>query len=78
MKNIELASYTDDNTPYALGNDVEELIVKLQNTSKTLFQWLINSPSYCFNGLVIAKWNQTQTNVILFEALEKNKFNCWK
>ena len=39
MNNIELASYADDNTPYAVGNNIEELIVKLQNVSKTLFQW---------------------------------------
>ena len=28
-----------NNTPYAVGNNIEELIVKLQNASKTLFQW---------------------------------------
>ena len=38
MNNIKLASYTDDNTPYAVGNNIEELIVKLQNASKTLLQ----------------------------------------
>ena len=38
MNNIELASYADDNTPYAIENNIEELRVKLQNTSKTLFQ----------------------------------------
>ena len=39
MNNFELASYAVDNTPYAVGNNTEELIVKLQNVSKTLFQW---------------------------------------
>ena len=39
MNNTELASYADDNTPYAAGNNIEEVIVKLQNASKTLFQW---------------------------------------
>ena len=39
MNNTELASYADDNTPYAVGNNIEELIVKLQNASKTLFAW---------------------------------------
>ena len=38
MNNIELASNADDYTPYAVGNNIEELIVKLQNASKTLFQ----------------------------------------
>ena len=39
MNNTELASYADDNTPYAVGNNIEEFIVKQQNASKTLFQW---------------------------------------
>ena len=29
MNNTELASYADDNTPYAVGNNMKELIVKL-------------------------------------------------
>ena len=43
--NTELASYSDDNTPYAVGNNIEELIFKLQNTSKTLFQWFSDKPN---------------------------------
>ena len=34
MNNFELASCADDNTSYAIGNSS-----KLQNASKTLFQW---------------------------------------
>ena len=39
MNNIELASYSDDNTPYTVGNNIQKLILKLQSVSKTLFQW---------------------------------------
>ena len=39
MNNTELASHADDNTPYAVGNNIQELIVKLQNAPKALFQW---------------------------------------
>ena len=39
MNNTELASCADDNTAYTVGTNIEELIVKLQNASKTLFQW---------------------------------------
>ena len=39
MNNFDIASYADDNTPYAVGNNIQELIGKLQNASKTLFQW---------------------------------------
>ena len=38
MNNTELASYADDNTPYAVENNIEELIVKLQNASEKHFQ----------------------------------------
>ena len=43
MNNTELASYANDNTSYSVGNNIEELIVKLQNASKTLFQWFNNN-----------------------------------
>ena len=39
MKNIDIASYANDNTPYTTGNSMEEVIQKLENTAKTLFQW---------------------------------------
>ena len=29
----------DDNTPYTTGNSMEEVIQKLENAAKTLFQW---------------------------------------
>ena len=39
MNNFDIASYVDGNTPYIVGNNIQELIVKLRNVSKTLFQW---------------------------------------
>ena len=39
MKNIDIASYADGNTPYTTGNSVEEVIQKSENAAKTLFQW---------------------------------------
>ena len=39
MKNTDIASYADDNTPYTTGNSIEEVIQKLENAAKTLFQW---------------------------------------
>ena len=38
MENIDIASYADDNTPYTTGNSIEEVIQKLENAAKTLFQ----------------------------------------
>lgn len=43
INNIELASYADDDTTYAIGNNIEELIVKRQNASKPLFQLYSNN-----------------------------------
>ena len=39
IKNIDIASYVDDNTPYTTGNSIENVIEKLENAAKTLFQW---------------------------------------
>ena len=39
MENIDIASYADDNTPYTTGNLIQEVIQKLENAAKTLFQW---------------------------------------
>ena len=37
MNDFDIASYADHNTPYAVGNNIQDLIVKLQNASKTQF-----------------------------------------
>ena len=39
MENIDIAGYADDDTPYTTGNSMEEVIQKLENAAKTLFQW---------------------------------------
>ena len=39
MENINIASYADDNTSYTTGNLIEEVIQKLENAAKSLFQW---------------------------------------
>ena len=39
MENIDIASYTDDNTPYTTGNSMKEVIQQLENAEETLFQW---------------------------------------
>ena len=39
MENIDIASYTDDNTLYITANSMEKVIEKLENAAKTHFQW---------------------------------------
>ena len=58
MNDVEFASYANDNTPFFVGDDLNDVILKLQNASKTLFK--------LFND------NQMKANpasVILFVAL---------
>ena len=43
MGDIGFESYADDNTPYTTENDMEDVIFKLQNSSKILFQWFVDS-----------------------------------
>ena len=38
MNDTGFASYADDNTPYTIRNNMEDVIFKLQNSSKTLLQ----------------------------------------
>ena len=35
MNDVEFASYADDNTPFFVGDDFNDVILKLQNASKT-------------------------------------------
>ena len=39
MNDVEFASYADDNTPFFVGDNLNDVILKLQNGSKTLFKW---------------------------------------
>ena len=38
MEHTDIAGYAEDNTPYTTGNSIEEVIQKLENDAKTLFQ----------------------------------------
>ena len=43
MNECDFASYADDCTLHVLGNNIEDVIIKLQNASLTLFQWLYDN-----------------------------------
>ena len=43
MNETNFASYADNNTPYVVGNNIEDVIIKLQNASLTLFQWFYDN-----------------------------------
>ena len=39
VKNIDIASHADDNTPYISANNINEIILSLEKTTDTLFKW---------------------------------------
>ena len=43
MNDVDFASYADDNTPFFVNNDLDEVIFKLHSASKTLFQWFADN-----------------------------------
>ena len=43
MNDVDFASYADDNTPFFVGNDLDEVISNLQSASKTLFRWFTDN-----------------------------------
>ena len=54
MEDIDFAIYADENTPYTIQNDVEDVMFKLQNSSKILFQSFVDN-----------QMKTNQTNIIL-------------
>ena len=53
MNKVDFASYTDDNTPYVIGNGVKKVITSLKEASDELFSWLAEdqmkaSPDKCY------------------------------
>ena len=39
VKNVDFASYADDNTPYTTGENIEEVILNLEKEASSLFKW---------------------------------------
>ena len=58
INDVEFARYADDNTLFFVGDDLNDVILKLQNSSENFS-----------NTLVTTKSKLTQISVILFVAL---------
>ena len=43
MNDTDFSRYADDDTPYVVGNNIKDVIINLQNTSLTLFQWFYDN-----------------------------------
>ena len=43
INDCDIASYADDNTPYASSNNLDAVINKLEESTNKLFQWFRNN-----------------------------------
>ena len=43
VNDIDIASYADDNTPYMIADNVDDLITSLEQASNGLFEWFKNN-----------------------------------
>ena len=51
VKDVNIASYADDNTLYDSCDTIEEVILSLQSSSKNLFQWLSDNTAFHYSLL---------------------------
>ena len=42
LKDIDIASYPDDSTPFIVENNIDNVIASLEQVSDALFNWLKN------------------------------------
>ena len=75
MDETDLTSYADDNTPYTTENDMEDVIFKLQNSSKILFQWFMDkqtkaNPDKCH---FICSTNDTVNFIVENQIIDNSK-----
>ena len=75
MDNIDFASYVDDNTPCTIGNNMEDVIFKLQNPLKILFQWFMDkhmkdNPDKCH---FLCNTNDTVNLIVENQVIDKSK-----
>ena len=43
VKDIDIASYADDNTPFIVENNIDNVIASLEQVFDPLFNWLKNN-----------------------------------
>ena len=65
-KDVDFASYADDNTPYCIGKATKEVISQLEKSSTSIFEWFGNngmkaSPDKCH--LLLSKNGNFEANI---------------
>ena len=76
MDDIDFASYADDNTPYTIGTNMEDVIFKLRNSSKILFQCFMDNqtkahPDKCY---FICSTNDTVNLINENQIIDNSKY----
>ena len=76
MENIDISSYADNNSPYTTENYIGEVIQKLENTAKTLFQWLSDNQMKANPGRChfLCSSNSEVSLTIETQKIKNNKF----
>ena len=62
MKDVDIACYADNNTPYIEGGKLDQVISALQNADASLFEWL------SYNRM---KANLDKCNLLIKESCKK-------
>ena len=65
LKDVDIANFADDNTPFALANNIDDLIDSLEKASSSLFKWFKDN---LFKG-------NTDKCHLLVSTNEKTKIN---
>ena len=66
LKDIDFASYADDNTPYTEHESIGQVISRLEETAKSLFKWFSDNQM---------KANPGKCHLLLNNSCKKNKIN---
>ena len=68
----------DDNTPFFVGNDFDEVIFKLESASKTLFQWFADNQMNANPDKCHFICSSNLKTSIMIENRQMHKSNCEK
>ena len=80
IDDCDIASYADDNTPYASSSNLDALINKLEESTNNLFQWFRNNhmkanADKCH--LLVTGNYEVSANINEFEIENCKKKNCY-
>ena len=78
MNDVDFASYADDNTPFFVGNYLDEIIFKLQSVSKTLFQWFADDQMKANSDKCHFIYSSNLKASIMIENRQIHNSNCEK